>query len=93
MAASNRTPRNETPVTPSRRVPATTTSTKAPQHRLPVNNAGPLTLTAHSATPAVTGPGGWENGRQPVETPGPRPPLAGATAQDVHPAGQDCTAC
>lgn len=81
-----------TPTSAQRSAPGSVNSTKAAQHRLPVNQAGPLTLTAHTRQPAVTGPGAWENGRDPVESPSGAPPLAGASAQDVHPTGQDCGA-
>jgi hypothetical protein len=81
-----------TPTGAQRNTPAPADHTKAPQHRLPVNQAGPMTLTAHTRTPAVTGPSAWENGRDPVESPSGPPPLAGASAQDVHPTGHDCGA-
>lgn len=80
-----------TPTGAQRNVAAPADSTKRPQHRLPVNTSGPMTLTAHTRTPAVTGPSAWENGRDAVDSPSGPPPLAGATPQDVHPAGQDCT--
>jgi hypothetical protein len=79
-----------TPTAAQRSVPGSVNGTRQPQHRLPVNSNGPLTLTNHTATPAVTGPAAWENGRDAVESPSGPPPLAGATARDVHPTGQDC---
>ena len=93
MAAKpgSNTLRNTTPVTPARNVPPSQKSTKAPQHRLPVSTAGPLTLAKRTPTAAVTGPSVWANSKGPVETPGQRPPLSGASPADVHPCGNDCT--
>lgn len=82
----------KTPTSAARNVPAAADSTRRPQHKLPVNQAGPMTLTAHNRAPAVTGPVAWENGRDATETPG-TPPLAGATPADVHPTGRDVTNC
>jgi len=75
-----------TPVTPGGPFKAAAPdSTKTAQHRLPVNRVGPLTLTRRTPTAGVPGPAAWENGRDPVATPAGQPPLAGATARDVHP--------
>jgi hypothetical protein len=90
---ASRTSRNETPVSPSRRVPASVTSTKQPRHALPVSGPeqGPGKFAKRAATAAVTGPAAWENGRDQVSTPGPVPPLHNASPADVHPCGTDCT--
>jgi hypothetical protein len=74
-----------TPVSGRRSIPAAPKSTKAPQHRLPVSGAGPLTMTRRTPTAKVTGPPAWENGRDRVYTPAGTPPLHGAGAADCMP--------
>jgi hypothetical protein len=76
---------NTTPVEAQRRVPGSVTSTKAPQHKMPVSGAGPLTMTARTPTHAVTGPATLDGTHTAIETPARTPPLTGATAADVHP--------
>jgi hypothetical protein len=82
--ASNGAP-GPTPVSGRRRVAAAPKSTKAPQHKLPVSGAGPLTMTRRSPTAAVTGPPAWENGRGRVSTPTGAPPLHGTAPADCMP--------